>query len=176
MIQFIILDFLDFNPSKIKFMDLVQIPFYSEKAKIGIEIKVAENDNGETLSILSGTLARLDRRALIYGVGKYNDFNTFYLQAVSGTSGGSSESLVFDIEGNAVTLNAGRTKEASSSFYLPLNRVKRAFKYIQEEKEVSHETFQTEFKYKPYDELQHLDFKSNIEQEIQKNFLIRPDY
>ncbi|CDK29684.1 unnamed protein product [Kuraishia capsulata CBS 1993] len=162
--------FLQFDPKGIKYMEVQDLELRPELAKVGCEIRVIGNDSGEKLSILAGFISRLDRNSPDYGGMTFNDFNTEYIQAAASASGGSSGSPVVNIDGNVVALQAGGSTESSTDFFLPVYRVSRALKCIQNGEPVTRGSIQVQWALKPFDKCQRLGLRQDTEKRMREKF------
>jgi len=162
--------FFSYDPKQIKYFTPNSILLSPESVFVGQDIRIVGNDAGQKLSILDGTISRLDRAAPNYGRWSYNDFNTYYIQAATASTGGSSGAPVINIKGEAVALNAGSQNQSANAFFMPLDNVVKALNKLKLNEPIARGTLQTTFKVSSYVELIRLGLDKAIETKFRSKY------
>ncbi|MFC3122053.1 trypsin-like peptidase domain-containing protein [Agaribacter flavus] len=140
-----------YNPRELQDLEIIPIEL-STKAQVGDQVRLYGNDGGEALSIIEGVLSRLDRTAPDYN-STTTDYNTFYMQAALGTSGGSSGSPILNESNQAIAINAGGRSDTAAAFFLPMDIILPTIKKVLEGKVVRRGTFQSVLEHIPFNQL-----------------------
>ncbi|MDT0595760.1 trypsin-like peptidase domain-containing protein [Glaciecola petra] len=122
------------------------------EASIGEAVTLYGNDGGESLSIINGVLSRLDRGAPNYN-SPSTDYNTFYMQAALGTSGGSSGSPILNSKNQAIALNAGARRDTATSFFLPMDMIIPTISRLRNGESIKRGSLQTVFGFETFNQL-----------------------
>lgn len=154
--------FFKYQPKQIKHIQPYELRLSDIAPYVGQDIRIIGNDAGQKISILDGTISRLDRDAPLYGKGTYNDFNTFYIQAATSSTGGSSGAPVINLEGEVVALNAGSQSKSANSFFVPLSKIKLALSKLQNNQKIQRGSIQTTFISTSYAELKRLGLNDEL--------------
>lgn len=161
---------LRYDPKSVKYMSVSAIPLRPDLAKVAEAVRLVGNDAGEKLSIQSAVISRLDRNAPEYDESGYCDFNTNYIQAASGATGGSSGSPVINIHGQAVAMQAGGKAKTATDYFLPLDRPLRALQCLQKGEPITRGTIQCQWKFKPFNECHGLGLSPEWESAFREAF------
>lgn len=162
--------FYRYDPAQINYIQPHEFKLSDKAPNVGQEIRMIGNDAGQKVAILDGTISRLDRDAPLYGKGQYNDFNIFYIQAATASTGGSSGSPVINIEGEVVALNAGSQNNSAHAFYLPLDKIKVALEQLQNNKKIHRGSILSTLISTPYAELSRLGLTEELETQYRQMF------
>jgi len=161
---------LRYDPKSVKYMAVSAIPLRPDLAKVAEAVRLIGKDAVEKLNVQLAVISRLDRNAPEYDASGYCDFNTNYVQAAAGATGGSSGSPVIHLHGQAVAMQAGGKDRAATDYFLPLDRPLCALKCLQKGEPITRGTIQCQWKFKPFNECQGLGLSLGWESAFREAF------
>ncbi|MGH7963816.1 MAG: trypsin-like peptidase domain-containing protein, partial [Candidatus Binatia bacterium] len=138
-------------------------------ALVGSRILVVGNDDAEAISIIQGTISRVDRNAPEYS-GSYSDFNINYYQASMNLSSGISGSPAIAEDGCVVGMVSGGLVNGESICYLlPLWPLLKTLGYLRRSERVPRGDIHCRFSTTPFHECRRLELSSERERQLRRD-------